>query len=99
MSRVRTASPIADVDRIAEEHDVTLEETGEKSRRFEAFGRIFDISEVAPGKVGLFSIRSTPKEASGDDSYSSAYEGNETHDTLRRLFRRTALWRAKEAVA
>jgi hypothetical protein len=100
VSRVRTASPIADVDRIAREEGIeTLEETGEKARRFEAFGRIFDISEVAPGKVGLFSVRSTPKEASGDDSYASAYEGNETHDTLRRLFRRAVVWRDREAVA
>lgn len=98
MSRVRTASPISDVDKMAREEGIeSLEETGEKSRRFEAFGRIFDIAEVSPGKVGLFSIRSTPKEAEGDDNYSSAYEGTETHATIRRLFRRSVKWRERVA--
>lgn len=98
MSRVRTASPIADVDRMANDEGIELEKTDEKSRRFEAFGRVFDLAEVAPGKVGLFSVRSTPKDA-GDD-YASAYVGNETYDTIRRLFRRAAVWQEeREAVA
>lgn len=99
MSRVRTASPISDVDQMAEERGIELEETGEKSRRFEAFGRVFEIAEAPPGKVGLFSITSRPKEAREGDEYPSAYEGMETHETLRRLFRRSAVWKEKEAVA
>jgi hypothetical protein len=97
VSRVRTCSPISDIDRMAQEEGVqSLTETGEKSRRFEAFGRVFDIAEVQPGKVGLFSIRSTPKEAD-DDNYASAYEGVENHDRLRLLFRRAVKWRERVA--
>jgi len=94
MSRVRTASPIDEVDRIAREEGVeSLTETGERSRSFEAFGRVFEIAEAPPGKVGLFSLTSTPK----DDPEAPPYEGMETHARVRHLFRRAVKWRERVA--
>lgn len=91
----RKNSPIADVDRIAKQEGVqSLAEDGEKARTFEAWGRVFKISEVRPGQVGIFKIESKPVDEDVDDA---AFSGSATHDYLRKLFRRAVKW--KERVA
>lgn len=92
MSRVRTNSSIDEVDRLAREEGIrSLTKTGEKSRSFEAFGRTFEITEASPGKVGIFGVKSTPVGESDD----AAYEGMESHDSIRRLFRRAVKWKER----
>ncbi|MGH2938298.1 MAG: hypothetical protein ACRDPE_09290 [Solirubrobacterales bacterium] len=92
MSKTRTNSPIADVDRIAEEEGIkSLEKTGEKSRSFQAFGRVFEIEEAPAGKVGIYAVKSTPVDMPDD----AAYGGMETHITIRRLFRRAVKWKER----
>lgn len=90
MSKVRTNSPIEDIDKIAKEVGIkSLETADDGARTFEAFGRVFRIREATPGKVGVFSVSSKPKGHSDD----AAYEGMENHDRIRLLFRRAVKWR------
>jgi hypothetical protein len=97
MSRVRTVSPIDDIDRIAKEEGVeSLVSTTDGGRVFEAFGRRFIIEEATPGKVGIFKVTSTPLDA-GRDKNVSSYEGFETHERIQKLMRRAVKWRERVA--
>lgn len=91
MSRVRTNSPIDDVDRIAQEEGFELSQEGDV-RTFGAFNRLFRIEEAPSGKVGIFRIESRP-----EDPDEPGYHGMETHATLRRLFQRSIVWREARA--
>ncbi len=94
MSRVRTNSSIDEVDQMARQAGIeNLVVEGEGRRSFQAFGRVFEISEAPPGKVGLFSVVSKPK----DDPDAAPYSGMETHDRIRHLFRRAVKWRERVA--
>lgn len=92
MSRTRTNSPIEDVDRIAREEGLTGLEEGGDCRRFRAFSREFVIKEAPAGKVGIFAVTSTPV---GEAAEEAGYEGMETHDSIRRLFRRAVKWKER----
>lgn len=82
MSKVRSNSPIEDVDKIAAEVGLELVRDGD-ARTFYAsiWGRGYRIEEASAGKVGIFSVAATIE---GEPEYS----GTLTHNRVRQLFRR-----------
>lgn len=83
MSRVRTRTPIEEVDRIAEEEGLELFDTGSgRAREFTAFDREYVIREQRAGKVGLFHL--TAETRDGRNRYE---EAGMTRGRIRKLFR------------
>lgn len=89
MSRTRTNTPIEEIDRLAKEEGLSLEKDGD-ARAFRAFSRTFRIEKAPAGKNGLFQVSSTT-----DSDEDPGYEGMETRDTIRRLFRRAVKWKER----
>lgn len=87
MSRTRTNSPIEDIDRIARQEGLELAEDGSK-RTFTAFNRDYTITEAPAGKVGIFGLEMIAREEEQPD-----FTGTQTHDQLRKLFRRAVKWK------
>jgi hypothetical protein len=90
MSKTRTNTPIDEVDRLACEEGVENLEADGKTRSLRAFNRTFLIEEAPAGKNGLFKVISKT-----DDPEDAGYEGMETRDSIRRLFRRAVKWRER----